>query len=67
MPKRPLDMEDILAERLEVVSPEHQKVAALIDEAMLTSGLKQPDMTTLELPNLYDEDLLKLIDSVTLE
>ena len=67
MPKRSIVPEDELAERLEILTPEHQARVALIDNAMQAAGIVPIDEAVPTISNIYDEQLLKLIDSVTLE
>lgn len=67
MPKKRVDIEDELAAKLEAITPEHQFRTSLIDEAMVASGAVKPSSLTPEISSAYDEQLLKLIDSVTME
>lgn len=67
MPRKRVDIEDELAARLEVVSPEHQVRSSLIEEALAATGAIHPMTPMATVSDMYDEELLKLIDSVTLE
>ena len=67
MPKRSVDIEDELKEKLDTITPEHQFHTSLIDEAMVASGAVKPSIFNPSISDRYDEQLLKLIDSVTME
>ena len=67
MPKKRVDVEDELAARLELVSPEHQVRSSIIEEALAAAGAMQPAAPAVAVSDMYDDELLKLIDSVTLE
>lgn len=67
MPKTRVDIEDELAAKLEAISPEHQVRSSLIEEALVAAGAAQPAAPAPTISDMYDEELLKLIDSVTLE
>lgn len=67
MPKKRVDIEDELAAKLEAISPEHQVRSSLIEEALVAAGAAQPAAPAPTISDMYDEELLKLIDSVTLE
>lgn len=67
MPKKRVDIEDELAAKLEAISPEHQVRSSLIEEALVAAGAAQPVAPAPTISDMYDEELLKLIDSVTLE
>lgn len=67
MPKKRVDIEDELAAKLEAISPEHQVRSSLIEEALVAAGAVQPAAPVSAVSDMYDEELLKLIDSVTLE
>lgn len=67
MPRQSVDLEEELKEKLEAITPEHQFRTSLIDEAMVASGAVKSSSLTPEISSAYDEQLLKLIDSVTME
>lgn len=67
MPKTRVDIEDELAAKLEAISPEHQVRSSLIEEALVAAGAAQPAAPAPTISDMYDDELLKLIDSVTLE
>lgn len=67
MPKKRVDVEDELAAKLEVISPEYQARSSLIEEALTAAGAMQPAAPAVAVSDMYDDELLKLIDSVTLE
>lgn len=67
MPKTRVDVEDELAAKLEAISPEHQVRSSLIEEALAAAGAAQPAAPAPMISDMYDDELLKLIDSVTLE
>lgn len=67
MSKTRVDIEDELAAKLEAISPEHQVRSSLIEEALVAAGAAQPAAPAPTISDMYDEELLKLIDSVTLE
>ena len=67
MPKKRVDIEEELKEKLDTITPEHQFRTSLIDEAMVASGAVKPSILNPSISDRYDEQLLKLIDSVTME
>lgn len=67
MSRKYADIEDELAAKLEAISPEHQVRSSLIEEALVAAGATQPVAPAPTISDMYDEELLKLIDSVTLE
>lgn len=67
---RPIDItvEDELAKRLEVLNPEHPGRQSIVDDALaMVDPESQPVVPPVVMNDLYDEQLRKLIDAVTLE
>ena len=66
MPRRPLDVEDVLADRLAVMSPENMAMQALIKDAesVINPSSAQPSQPVTD---AFDKRLLRLIESVTLD
>ena len=67
MPKKRVDIEEEVGAKLEGISPEHEVRTPLIEEAVVAAGAAQPVAPAPTISDMYDEELLKLIDSVTLE
>lgn len=70
MPRRPamdISMEDEMASRLALLDPEHMGRQTMLDEALSLVKPEEHHIDTAPPVSLYDDQILELIDAVTLE